>query len=395
MRIQQWDRLVRVAGDLKDQVPSLSMLTGVLDESADLAAWFASRRPQLLALRDDVVAAQATIRTHIESWIDVLNREQPAVIRLGVAERLSRKVDGWIRSTREEIFAPIGEEVINLWSLLNPDADLKLTGIALAGGTQQQRKVALNLADGDVELPTSGNSAAVLSTGQRNALSLATYLPRSTQPESPFGFLILDDPIHAFDSDRVRYLAQHLIELSQRFQVIVFTHDDRLWRELRALAATPGNMRLDRRGDGQPQVRITTAASPGIQRLNELRDILNNEQGSPIGTPDAVISMTLAICRQAVDTEVVAQIEILGRRVGSTDAAVARDLKGAKKTLDQLNLLNDYARRAGFPTINANQFRPTVHALNGGTHGRAPGEDPKFWVRQTRKIIEAVQEIGQ
>jgi hypothetical protein len=157
------------------------------------------------------------------------------VNRLAVADRLDRRVDGWIRTAREDIFAPIGKEVMELWSILNPDADLKLTGIALTGGTKLRRSVALNLADGDVALPTGKNSSAVLSTGQRNALSLATYLPRATQPESPFGFLILDDPIHAFDTGRVRYLAQHLMTLAERFQVVVFTHDDRLWRELRGL----------------------------------------------------------------------------------------------------------------------------------------------------------------
>ncbi|MET7948467.1 hypothetical protein [Micromonospora sp. NPDC005324] len=393
LRMMQWDRLVRVAADLTTVTPSVTLLTEALDESADLAAWYGKVRDELLTRRDDVIAAQATVRVHIGSWMDVRARERPAVMRLAVAERLDRRVDRWIRTARENIFAPIGKEVMELWSVLNPDADLKLTGIALTGGTKLRRSVSLDLADGDVALPTGKNSSAVLSTGQRNALSLATYLPRATQPESPFGFLILDDPIHAFDTWRVRYLARHLITLAERFQVVVFTHDDRLWRELRGLGAMPTHIRMDRHGDGRPQVRVRNVASPGIQRLNEIQQILGAEKESPIGTPGAVTAMTLTICRQAVDTEVVAQIEMLGRRIGSPEATVVAELRKARKTLDQLALLNNYARRAGLRAIDVEGFAPTVHALNGAAHGRAPDGEPQLWVRQTRKIIKAVQKV--
>jgi hypothetical protein len=394
LRMGQWDRLVRVATDLATATPSVAWLTEALNESAELAAWYGKIRDGLLARRDDVIAAQATVRAHIGSWMDVRARERPALIRLAAAERLDRRVDQWIRTARQDIFTPIGKEVMELWSVLNPDADLKLTGIALTGGTKIRRSVALDLADGDVALPTGKNSSAVLSTGQRNALSLATYLPRATQPESPFGFLILDDPIHAFDTWRVRYLARHLMTLAERFQVVVFTHDDRLWRELRGLGAMPTHIRMDRHGDGRPQVRVRNVASPGIQRLNEIQRVLGAEKESPIGAPDAVTAMTLAMCRQAVDTEVVAQIEMLGRRVGSPEATVVAELRKARKTLDQLALLNNYARRAGLQAIDVNGFTPTVHALNGAAHGRAPEGEPQLWVRQTRKIIKAVQEIG-
>ncbi|MEV4715025.1 hypothetical protein [Micromonospora sp. NPDC049374] len=394
LRIRQWDRLVRLATDFATKVPSVASLTEALDESADLANWYRKMRYDLLARRDDVIAAQATVRAHIGSWMDVRSQEQPALTRLAVAERLDRRVDRWIRTARADIFTPIAKEVMELWSVLNPDADLKLTGIALTGGTKMRRSVALDLADGEVALPTGKNNSAVLSTGQRNALSLATYLPRATQPESPFGFLILDDPIHAFDTWRVRYLARHLMTLAERFQVVVFTHDDRLWRELRGLGAMPTHIRMDRHGHGRRQVRVSHVASPGIQRLDEIQRILGAERAAPIGTPDAVIAMSLAVCRQAVDTEVVAQIEMLGRRIGLPEASIVADLRKARKTLDQLALLNGYARRAGMRAIDVNGFTPTVYALNGAAHGRAPDGDPRLWIRQTRKIIKAVQEIG-
>ncbi|MDI1463355.1 hypothetical protein QEZ54_20440 [Catellatospora sp. KI3] len=394
LRIKQWDRLAHIAADLSPYTMSAETLTMVLDECADLAVWYAPIREQLFAVRDEAIAAQATIKAHIELWIETLTGTRPALARLAVAERLNRRVDTWLRTSREEIFGPIGTQVKQLWAVLNSDTDLRLIDIALTGGTQRQRSVALALADGDVVVPAGRNSSAVLSTGQRNALSLATYLPRATQPESPFGFLILDDPIHAFDTWRVRYLAAHLLELATRFQVVVFTHDDRLWREFRAFGARPTHMRMDRRGAPQPQVRISHVTSPGAHLLDDLQEMLDKEARKPIGTPEATTAMTLALCRQALDTEVVTQIEIMARRIKLAEAKVAEDLRAKRKTREQLGLLNEYAQRAGIQPVPTHPYDQTIRALNGGSHGRVPNGDLQRWVRDTREIIRVVNGIG-
>ena len=314
--------------------------------------------------------------------------------RLAVAEKLDRKVDQWIWTAREEIFAPIGRDVVELWAVLNPDADLKLTGIALAGGTKIRRTVALDLADGDMVLPDRKNSAAVLSTGQRNALSLATYLPRATQPASPFGFLILDDPIHAFDTWRVRYLARHLVTLSKRFQVVVFTHDDRLWRETPgagrgpdALSAgparrwAPSGAGQERREPGNP----AAGRAPEGPRQRKGVPARHARSGGGHGPDRVPTSDRHRGGRPDRDA---------GRRAGLPEATVVADLRRARKTRDQLSLLNDYARRAGLRPIALRSFESTVDALNGASHGRSAGGEPPTWVRQTRKLVIAVQEIG-
>ena len=51
--------------------------------------------------------------------------------------------------------------------------------------------------------------------------------------------------------------------------------------------------------------------SPGIQRLDELQKVLGSEKVFPLGMPEAVVAMALTVCRQAIDTEAVAQIEML------------------------------------------------------------------------------------
>jgi N-acetylglucosamine-6-phosphate deacetylase len=107
---------------------------------------------------------------------------------------------GWTKTARDEVFAPIRTRITEIWHDLNPDRDLDVDNVALAGGVRQQQKVTLELVAGGTHIPAALDQAAILSTGQRNALSLATYLPRATQHGSPFAFLMLDDPINAFDS---------------------------------------------------------------------------------------------------------------------------------------------------------------------------------------------------
>ena len=62
---------------------------------------------------------------------------------------------------------------------------------------------------------------SMLSAGQRNALLLAPLLAVSRG--GPFGFLVLDDPVHAFDQVRVDRLAQLIHDLAEDRRVIVLT----------------------------------------------------------------------------------------------------------------------------------------------------------------------------
>jgi uncharacterized protein YbcI len=58
-------------------------------------------------------------------------------------------VEQWIKDTRDGIFQPIGTQVVQIWSDLNADADLKLSVLSLTGGVRQARKVGIALsADG-------------------------------------------------------------------------------------------------------------------------------------------------------------------------------------------------------------------------------------------------------
>jgi hypothetical protein len=389
-RLGQWQRLRTAVERLHVDTLTAATVRALMTESAELASWYEGMVKIVQDRHRNAVEGRATLGADIAAWLDAVDQVRVRIERGTAAEKLANTVTRWIKETRDEVFHPIRDEVVRIWRELNNDSDLTLTGVRLAGGVRQAQKVTYELAVDGTPVPGGSGRAEVLSTGQRNALSLAAYLPRATQSTSPFGFLILDDPIHAFDSFRVNYLARELIRLAERYQVIVFTHDDRLWREVRALDYTPRHVRLRRLPGRRSHVTVEAARWPGEPLLKELEQVLAGERWESIGTEEARVTMTLALCRQAVDTAVTTLIEILGRRNGRSPDEIERELGRARKTRDQLALLVAWAAEAGLPSLDLRRFQSTITALNDASHGTAPGtvEQCQRWMRSTRDLVE-------
>jgi hypothetical protein len=388
--IEQWHRLRAATDRLHADTLTAETVRELMTGSAELEAWYAGMLKAVQARHDSAVAARATVGADIRAWLDAVDRVRARITRGAAAAKLSTTVERWIKEARDVVFHPIRDEVVRIWQDLNADSDLTLTNVGLTGGVRQAQKVIYQLAVDGTPVPDGSGRAEVLSTGQRNVLSLAAYLPRATQETSPFGFLILDDPIHAFDSFRVNYLARELIRLAERYQVIVFTHDDRLWREVRALDYTPRHIRLRRLAGQRSHVKVEAARWPGEPLLKELENVLASERWESVGTAEARTAMTLALCRQAVDTAVTTLIEILGRRTGRDADEIDRELGRVRKTRDQLDLLTTWAAAAGLPALDLRRFQPTITVLNDAAHGRAPGtvDQCQRWMRSTRDLVE-------
>ncbi len=343
----------------------------------------------------------ASLKSAVEEWLSRAESNEHDVARERPANRLSDWVSDRIKETRGTLFQPIAQRATHIWSRLDPDGNLGIRDVALAGGTRQARKVRLRLQLGDTAVPEGDDGIQVLSTGQRNALSLATYLPRATQEGTPFRFLVLDDPVQAFDEGRVRYLAQQLTELARSFQIVVFTHDDRLWREIRAHGPHAWRMHLERPPDGRSLVRVAEATSPGQLLLDDLRETLgeyDTQAGSAGVTEEAISAFTLAVCRQALDAEITQQVETLGRRCGKSGDAIRSALDQARDTRQILALLDRHCREADLPVPDRAAYEPTLGALNQGAHGQAPTgvtlEQRWTWHRHTRELVARLAALG-
>lgn len=135
------------------------------------------------------------------------------------------------------LFQPFAEATQKIWDQLRQQSNVELGAVRLTG-TRSASKVVLDVAiDG-----TPSAALSVMSQGELHALALSLFLPRATVEESPFRFLVIDDPVQAMDPAKVKGLARVLAEVARTRQVIVFTHDDRVTRYLddaRAIAKTP------------------------------------------------------------------------------------------------------------------------------------------------------------
>src|SRR6202008_5019122 len=109
-------------------------------------------------------------------------------------------------------------------------SNVKVAQIHLTGASTQRRV--------DLDVTVDGVATAalgVMSQGELNALALSLFIPRATLEESPFRFIVVDDPVQSMDPARVDGLARVLEGASADRQVVVFTHDDRLPEAVRRL----------------------------------------------------------------------------------------------------------------------------------------------------------------
>jgi hypothetical protein len=94
-----------------------------------------------------------------------------------------------------------------------------------------------------------------MSQGELHSLALSLFLPRATLTESPFRFVVIDDPVQSMDPARVDGLARALEETARSRQVIVFTHDDRLPEAIRRMGIATTILMVTRRERSVVEVR--------------------------------------------------------------------------------------------------------------------------------------------
>jgi len=120
-----------------------------------------------------------------------------------------------------------------------------------------------------------------LSAGQRNALILAPVLAQSGL--GIFDFILIDDPVHAFDEFRVDKLAATLVRLGSASPLIITTHDGRFVEYLRAhLPERYAVVRVKRGRDGA--ITLLDSEAPWTVLFEQAGTLL---QGAPSLSPTA------------------------------------------------------------------------------------------------------------
>src|SRR4029079_6973510 len=199
-------------------------------------------------------------------------------------------------------------------------SNVALGRIELAGA-KGQRRVTLDVTvDG---IP--GAALGVMSQGELHSLALSLFLPRATLSESPFRFVVIDDPVQSMDPARVDGLARALEETAQTRQVIVFTHDERLPEAVRRLAIKSNNLRVTRRPKSVVEVR--TALDP-VQA--HIEDALALVHTTDLPT-DVLRRVVPGVCRSALEAAFITVIRRRRLAAGRQHTEVEEELKGAGK----------------------------------------------------------------
>ena len=310
------------------------------------------------------------VADQIRAWVDAERAARRAASLLGAV----RKAISWLLDTgaqiRNDKLAPIAAEATAIWDTLRQESNVRLGDIRLVG-TGNTRRVDLRV---DVD-GVPGAALGVMSQGELHSLALALFLPRATMPESPFRFLVIDDPVQSMDPAKVYGLAQVLAEVARHRQVIVFTHDDRLPAAVRHLQLKAEILLVSRLARSQVIVNTDRDGNPALRYLSDARGIAQDDDIDRAVRVPVVCNLVRDAIEYACHDLIRRRAFSIGARIADTEAKIEAVRGGLSQTLT-LALLDD-AKRVGELPAALDRLHPAarrvVRAANSGTHGGDPG----------------------
>lgn len=304
----------------------------------------------------------------LASWLPKARRAQR---RAGETSSI-QAAETWLKAQaaeiRDERFEPIAQHCRAVWGTLRQRSNVELGRVVLEGGATR-RRVALDVTVDGVP----GAAVGVMSQGELHALALSLFLPRATLDDSPFRFVVIDDPVQSMDPSRVDGLARALQECARHRQVLVFTHDERLPESLRRLGVDARILQVDRVSGSQVSVR--SYLDPVERYLDDAWAVARTEE-LPSSLAGSVIP---GLCRMALEA---ACHEVCRRRWighGARHAEVEERLQKADKLNKVMTLaLFDDDLRGGEVLSRLNRYGrwagDAYQACNRGAHRYYQGD---------------------
>ena len=271
-----------------DDLALANHLAAALPPLADSYAAVREQASRLLTDREDL---WAPIALRLGEWVTSRQKaleQEPQVAQVKLA------LD-WLKNNadvlRNQRIGPLAERAREIWAALRQESNVGLDAIRLSG-ENTTRRVEL---DADVDGVKAG-AFGVMSQGELHALALALFLPRATAPESPFRFVVLDDPIQAMDPSKVEGFVAVMQKIAADRQVIVLSHDDRLPSAVRR-SGVKAQIYEVTRGLGSA-VTITNAFQPSTRYLDDAFAFAKDEN-VPLQAKNQVIP---GLCRMGLET---------------------------------------------------------------------------------------------
>ena len=309
------------------------------------------------------------LRRQLLEWLPSARRGQRAAARMATVQAAADWLTNVEDDVRAERFRPIAERARRYWETMGKGSSVSLDDLTLAGQANRRHLELATSIDGQ-----AGAALSVMSQGELNALSLSLFLARALLPESPFRFLVIDDPVQAMDPTKVEGLARVLAEAAEERQVIVFTHDERLPAAARRLRIDHRLLAVTRRENSQ--VQCQPVQEPVRRHLDDARAVWLTEPLDE-ATRRRVIP---GFCRQALEAACIEAVWRNRTAAGRDYAQTDQDVANAQTLNDKLTLvlLDDSAgnhqdmRKELFQSFGT-RARDVVDACNRGAHGHWNG----------------------
>lgn len=206
-------------------------------------------------------------------------------------------------------------------------------------------------------------------------------------PESPFRFVVLDDPVQAMDPTKVDGLVQVLVEIAQTRQVVVFSHDDRFAAAVRRSPHTVPVAVLEVVRQAGSQVATRVTYSPADRFVKDGFGLAMDD-GLPAETRDRVLPglLRMALEAQARDT-------YFARRLtsGAHLGQVEHDWGEARKTRDRLALALDDPTKIEAWLDKAPHRRRALRTANR-MHDQLTAGDPKGACRDVEATVRDLRD---
>ncbi|MFI8390686.1 AAA family ATPase [Streptomyces sp. NPDC085540] len=254
--------------------------------------------------------------TRLAAWADKARqteRDKPLKTSLSKAVKWLKDLSTELREQRMERFTDATQ---GIWERLRQESNVDLTAVSLKGSEKANvRKLVMAASVDGQDAP----ALDVMSQGELHSLALSLFLPRATTADSPFGFLVIDDPVQSMDPTKVHGLAQVLHEMGRHRQILVFTHDPRLQKAFTD-QELPVTVFQVTRGE-RSRVKVNRVDDPVAQAIGDARAIAAT-RGLP---PETYSNVLPGLCRIALENAFLEAAWIRHHRTGGSE----RDLQAA------------------------------------------------------------------
>jgi DNA repair exonuclease SbcCD ATPase subunit len=305
----------------------------------------------------------------VRTWLDDAKR----VAKAKEQHTDLKKAEQWFKAAeaklRAERFRPIAEKAREVWGHLRQNSNVELDDVQLEGSATK-RRVALDVTVDGVK----GAALGVMSQGELNALALSLFMPRASLPESPFRFMVIDDPVQSMDPSRIDGLAQALSAAAKSRQVVVFTHDERLPEATRYLGLPVTIIEVMRQPASKVTIRV--ALTPVEGYLKDGNAVVRTPE-----MPDFVKRRVVpGLCRSAIEAACMHCVRVRRLKRGEKHEVV-EELLGDQKGLSALAALALFDDEKKTADVNAglrNRWKKTAsdafRACNSGAHEGYEGD---------------------